>query len=261
MQKIRPLTVEEFLVAGVSMKICTACSRDKSHNESGWVYYRDEQGPRALCEYCYVRKIERGTVAVQAAFSSPHTAACYEPQDAHRIVGLPQRTPAQLKKVFTEFRALSKDEIHDLGMQVPCRASIGDDLELFGPVSWGAIFWCLKWLREIHDIPLRFLFGRWAKLPQVLNEKCIGTQYDQWRARLMEFAHDEFLDRYNVLLSDAIEDSHAKMSAKKATNAKRRVLQGCKDAVCEHAPPDSLAGARDDLTRFMDYMDSRLARL
>jgi hypothetical protein len=261
MQNIRPLTVEEFLVAGVSMKICMACSREKAHNESSWVYYRDEQVPKALCEYCFVRIIERGTVAVQAAFSSPHSAACHEPQDAHRIIGLPQRTPAQLEKVFADFRGLSKDEIHELGMQVPSRASLGDDLELFGPVFWGAIFWCLKWLREIHDMPLRFLFVRWAKLPQVLIEKCNGTQYDPWRARVMEFAHGEFLDRYNVLLSDAIEDAHAKMSSKKTTEAKRKVLESCKAAVCGHSPPDSLVGAKDDLTRFMDYMDSWLARV
>lgn len=261
MHNTRPLTVEEFLVAGVSTKICTACSRERAHNESGWVYYRDEQGPKALCEYCYVRKIERGPVAVQAAFSSPHTAACHEPQDAHRIVGLPQRTPTQLEKVFTEFRGLSEDEIHELGMQVPCRASLGDDLELFGPVFWGSVFWCLKWLREIHDMPLRFLFGRWDKLPQVLNEKCNGPQYDSWRARVMEFAHGEFLDRYNVLLSDAIEDAHAKVSSKKSPEAKRKVLEACKTSVCEHVPPASLAGAQDDLTRFKDYMDSRLARL
>lgn len=255
----RPLTVEEYVVAGISLKHCMRCGRDKAHNESGWVYYREAGKPQVLCERCFER--ECASIAGAAVFASQDASACHEPQDAHRISGLQQITPEQLDRVLREFRNLTADEIHHIGMQVPCRASAGDCLELFGPISWGMIFWCLKWLREIHDLPLRFLFGRWEKLPAVLNDKMVGPAYEGWRSRLVEFAKAEFLYRYSVLLSDATEAAYKKAEGKKAADAKRKIFEAAKTSVCEHAPPESLAGAADELQRFVEYMNLRLARL
>jgi len=255
----RPLTVEEYIVADVSLKHCMKCGQDKAHNADGWVYYREAGRPKVLCEYCFEQAISNAAGA--AVFAAPDAAACNAPQDAQAIPGLPQITPQQLERVFSEFRSLTPDEIHAIGMEVPCRASAGDRLELFGPIHWGAIFWCLKWLREIHDISLRSLFGRWSKLPSVLADKMGRPDYQVWRSRLMEFAQVEFVDRYSVLLSDAIESAHTKASSKKTVEAKRKIFEACKSSVIEHAPPASLAGAADELQRFVEYMDARLSRL
>jgi len=257
--KSRPLTVEEYVVAGVSLKHCMKCGQDKAHNADGWVYYRQAGNPKVLCEACFESALS--SIAGAAVFASPDAEACNRPRDAHAIPGLPQITPPQLDRVFSDFRNLTVDEIHAIGMEVPCRASAGDCLELFGPIFWGLIFWCLKWLREIHDLPLRFLFGRWSKLPALLNEKMGLPAYDQWRMRVTAFAQAEFLFRYSVLLSDAVEAAHTKADAKKDNDAKRKIYEACKVSVCEHAPPQSLDGAADELQRFVEYIDIHMARL
>jgi hypothetical protein len=253
----RPLTEEEFAVAGVSMTTCGKCGAEK-RNDNGWVYYRQQNAPQVLCWSCFDKA--KGRSADDKAYSLGIAAPTYRPLRAAAVPGITQRTHKAVEQVFQDFRALSPAKIRSIAFTT-ATAKPGDCLEWYGPVRWFDVLDCLKWLREIHDMPLRFLFGRWEKLPSVLNDKMAGTAYEGWRSRLTEFAKAEFLYRYSVLLSDAIEAAHKKTDGKKAVKAKQKIFEACKASVCEYSPPESLAGAADELERFVDYMNIRLARL
>lgn len=256
-----PLTVEEYAVGGVSLKHCTACGQDKAHNASGWAYYRENGTPKVLCGYCFEQKCEHGTVADAALFVLPDAGTCDYPQDAYRIAGLPQRPPDSVERVFKNFRDLSAEQIRAISVELPSKASVGDCLEWFGPVRWWAILKCLAWLREIEGMPLRFLFQRWAKLDDILTKELPGADHEPWRKRVATVAASEFLFRYSVALSDAVEAAHKKAASQKVSEASRKVFEECKTAACAHAPPASLDGAADELKRFVEYMDATIGRV
>jgi hypothetical protein len=257
----RPITQEEYAVAGVSMRHCSACGEDKAHNASGWVYYREDRTPKVLCGGCFDWVMDHGTIAQKALFASPAAAVCDSPPGAHGISGLQQITPDPVERAFEMFRDMSPNEIRALGMQIPTRAGVGDCLEWFGPVRWWSILKCLAWLREMHDISLRHFFGRWEKLQGVLNDTLPGVDHGPWRKRLADFAAAEFLFRYSVLLSDAVEAAHIKAKNKKTNQARHVVFEECKTFVCGYPPPASLDGAAGELARFTEYVDATVERL
>jgi len=256
----RALTQEEFAVAGVSMRLCGNCGAEK-RNDSGWVYFRHQGAPKVLCCACFGKACgwERGKLWQKADYLG-FDAASYNPPQAARISGLAQKTPEAVERVFRELRDLSPDEIRGIAFAIASGPRPGDCLEWYGPVRWFSILDCLKWLREIHDIKLRYLFGRWAKLNQVLDGELQGEQYTPWKSRIVDLASSEFLFRYSVLLSDAIEAALKKGDQKKNPASKMSVFQLCKAAVLEHAPPETLAGSQDELARFIDYMDAIIER-
>jgi hypothetical protein len=213
-----------------------------------------------LCNGCFDAAFEQADVGRLAVFASPASGLCSFPEEARCISGLPQKTPDQVEKVFAMFRELSVDDIRKLALEIPFKARVGDCLEFFGPVSWWSVLRCLEWLRAIHDIGLRHLFGRWEKLPSILAKNLVGPDYEPWRVRIGPFAEGEFVFRYNVLLSDAIEGASRKAALSKTPAAKRKALEACKAAVCSQQPPASLNGVDSDLRRFADYMDDAISR-
>lgn len=257
----RPLTEEEYAIAGVSLRHCTNCGQDKAHNATRWVYYRADGKPRVLCQYCCEQKWERGTSADMALFASTEAGACDEPKSAYSISGLPQQPPPQVDHVFQNLRDLTPDQIRTISLEIPCKAAPGHCLEWFGPVRWHSVLWCLAWLREASEMRPRHLFGRWEKLRTVLLEKLPGPDHEPWRKRIAELAAGEFLFWYSVRLSDAAEAAHKKVASKKSGDAIRKVFEDCKAAACDPGPPSSLKGAADELQRFIDYMEAAVQRV
>jgi hypothetical protein len=130
----------------------------------------------------------------------------------------------------------------EMNNQLPCKAKIGDCLELFGPISWFQIMHCLIWLRESCDVRLPFIFKRWEKVSAVLDERVGEPHYQAWKARLTAIAEGEFSFRYNVLLSDNIEAAQNKAAAKQDAAGKVKILEECKATICKYAPPSSFPG-------------------
>jgi hypothetical protein len=259
----RPLTVEEYVVAGISLRHCMKCGEDMPPSAPrDWLcYYRKDGLPRVMCTHCFDRELERGGVVAAAYFASPEAAATNDLKGAHEVPGLPQKTPEQVERAFAEFRSLSPDEIQKMSVEIPCRAKIGDCLETFGPISWGLIMRCLEWLRESCDVRLPFVFKRWEKWPAILEKNVGEPKYEVWKARLATMAEGEFSFRYNVLLSDSIQTAQNKADAKQAPEAKIKILNECKATVCKYPPPASFPGGGEDYRRFIEYIDTTIARL
>ena len=259
--QIRPMTEEEYAIAGVALDVCTNCKCQSLRKPYKWVYYRDNGTPKVLCESCFDRKCEHGPLADAALLASPQAAACDEPQRAFEISGLPQVVPELVNVAFDSFRDLSPAEIKGFIREIPIHAKPGHQLEWFGPVRWWSILTCLAWLREIDRLLLGHLFGRWAKLEAVLADTLPGVDHKPWRERIAAMAQSEFLFRYSVLLSDAVSAAHAKAAKKKTGDQKRKVFAAIKAATCEHEPPATLDGAAQELQRFIDYMDAQVAEI
>jgi hypothetical protein len=261
--QFRPLTVEEYAIAGVSTRHCMKCGDERPHSAPrDWMcYYRKEGSPRTLCEYCLQKQIDRPGVSGAAFFVSPEAAATYELKAAHEIPGLPQKTPEQVERAVADFRSLSPAEIQAMSMQIPLEAKPGDCLEIFGPIFWFAIMRCLEWLRESCDLQLPFMLKRWEKWPVILEKNVGEPKYQAWKTRLAAMAESEFSFRYNVLLSDSIEAARVKAEAKRAPEAKARLFEDCKASVGKYPPPASFPGGEDDYQRFVEYIDAMVARL
>lgn len=255
----RPLTEQEYAIAGLQLDICTNCNCRSLRKPYQWVYFRENGAPRILCDSCFADRCERGTIADAAIFASPQAAACDWPQDAYSVTGLPQVPPDAVNEAFDKFRELSPDKIRDLSLSIPTRAGPGHRLEWFGPVRWWSVLWCLAWLREIHTLRLPFVFGRWEKLPSLIADKLQGIDHEPWRQRLTAFAREEFLFRYSELLSDAVGKAHRESAIKKTVEQKRKVFADIRDATCKHAPPESLEVAFEELQRFTEYMNAQIA--
>ncbi len=254
----RPLTEEEFAVAGVSMTTCGKCGAEK-RNDNGWVYFRKHGAPQVLCWSCFDKAGGRGSLADKADLLGIDDAT-YIPIRAASVPGLTQKTPEAVEQVFRDFRTLTPADIRSIAFTIARGPNPGDCLDWYGPVRWFSVLDSLKWLREIHDIQLRYLFGRWAKLSTVLDQEMPGDQYAGWKRRIADFAAAEFLFRYSVLLSDTVEAAHRKAAGKKDNDAKVLVFEKCKDAVLAHPPPESLADGQGELLRFVDYIDTTIRR-
>jgi hypothetical protein len=255
----RPLTEQEYAIAGLPLDICTSCKCRSLQKPYQWVYYRENGVPKILCDSCFTDRCEHGTIADAAIFASPQATACEWPQDAYSVIGLPQVPPDAVNEAFDKFRELSPEDIRGLSLSIPTRAGPGHRLEWFGPVRWWAVLWCLAWLREIHALRLPFVFGRWEKLPSLIADKLQGIDHEPWRQRLTAFAREEFLFRYSELLSDAVGKAHRESAKKKTVEHKLKVFTDIVDATCKHAPPESLGGASEDLQRFIEYMNAQTA--
>lgn len=259
----RPLTVEEYAVAGISTRHCMTCGIDRPHNAPAdyFCYYREDGSPRVICSGCFERALDSGGILAAAQFASGEAAATNELLEAHRIPGLPQKTPEQVERAFADFRSLSPAEIQAMSMEIPLRPKVGDCLEIFGPIWWGSIMRCLEWIRESCDVRLPFIFPRWEKWPSIATQNVGEPKHEAWKARLQALAEKEFSFRYNVLLSDSIAAAHEKADAKQAPAAKINIFEGCKATVCKYPPPPSFPEGQEDLRRFVEYVDSIIVGL
>lgn len=262
MQK-RPLTVEEYVIAGVSARHCMNCGDEKPHNSPpGYLrYFRKDGLPQVLCSACFDRSLASGGVAFAAHFASPAAAVTNELLEAHCIPGLPQKTPEQVERTLAEFRNLSPTEIQAMSLEIPHTARAGDCLEIFGPIFWFAIMRCLEWLRESCEVSLGFMLKRWEKWPSILEKNLGEPRYEVWKARLAAMAEQEFSFRYNVLLSDSIEAAHNKAAAKQDAASKIKIFEVCKATVCRNPPPASFPGGQEELRRFIEYIDAAITGL
>jgi len=261
--KNRPLTVEEYAIAGISTRHCMNCGEQKPHSApDDWLcYYRQKGAPRVLCTYCFQQELDRAGISVAAYFASPDVAATNELKQAHEIAGLPQTAPEQVERAFAEFRNLAPAEIQAMSIEIPLKAKPGDRLEIFGPIFWFAVMRCLEWLRESCNVRLPFIFKRWEKWPAILEKNLGEPKCQAWKARLATMAEGEFSFRYNVLLSDTIEAAQDKDEAKQTTESKAKILEECKATVCKYPPPASFPGGEDNYRRFVEYVDAMIARL
>jgi hypothetical protein len=256
----RPLTKEEYAIAGVPLDVCTNCKCQSLQTPYQWVYYRENGTPKVLCDSCFTDVCERGTVAGAAFFASPQAAVCEWPQDASSITGFPQVPPDVVNTVFDRFRDLSADDIRGLSLSIPIHAAPGHTLEWFGPIHWSFVMRCVTWLRESLSVGLPFIFKRWEKLESVIKDNLRGDEYEPWRQRVRTFAQGEFLFRYSELLSDAVSKSHEKTAGLKTVDKRHAALSEIKAGVCKYTPPQSLDGAAEELQRFVEYMDAQIAR-
>jgi hypothetical protein len=255
----RPLTKEEYAIAGVPLDVCTNCKCQSLQTPYQWVYYRENGTPKVLCDTCFTDVCERGTMAGAAFLASPQAAVCEWPQDASSITGFPQLPPDAVNTVFDRFRDLSPDDVRELSLSIPIHAAPGHKLEWFGPISWWSVMRCLTWLRESLSVGLPFIFQRWEKLQSVIADNLRGDEYEPWRQRLRTFAHKEFLFRYSELLSDAVSKAHQKTAGIKTIEKRQALLSEIRASVCKRMPPQSLNGAAEELQRFVEYMDAQIA--
>jgi len=256
------LTLEQFAAAQVPVEQCMRCPRVKGKDEYGtWRYFRYEGALTVLCPDCF-RKVGGNTSPVEVlSFFAKVSELCAYPinEDAYKPA---KRIPREwIEFALHNLREVTVDELNDAENDCLREPPDGQPDQRQDSLDARKVLRCLRYIKSASEGTLTKMFRMWEGIDGLIAEQMAGEQYDPYRQRVKDVASKEFLFTVNVFLSDQIGRARERADKKKTPQAKEKEFLKVIADVSGKVPYGKLPGAKEDLQRFVEFIEAEIAGL